>query len=211
VHEQEVQRHVEQVRDDGDDERRPQVEDPAQRAGRGEHQQHGGHRGCGDEEVGRRVALHLRGAAEHPGQGTARGGEQTAEHHAEPDREPQSPGGTVERGPFAAGAVQSRDRRGAAVGQEHAQSDDREQDARRDGQTAQLGHAEPADDRGVGEQHQGLADEGEEGRDGDRDDLAVGRAPGEQVSVPGCGFHRNFTTAVAVSIRPGGGRRMTST
>jgi hypothetical protein len=72
--------------------------------------------------------------------------------------------------------VVSRHARGAAVGEEDAQPDHRAQHDRGRCQATQLGGAEVTDDRRVGEQHQRLGDEGEEGRDGDRQDLSIGVA-----------------------------------
>jgi hypothetical protein len=80
--------------------------------------------------------------------------------------------------------VAPRDSSGAAVGEEHAESDDRRQDHRRRGQAAELGGAEVADDRRVGEQHQGLADEGDEGRRGDRQDASIEVVEASHADLP---------------------------
>ena len=70
----------------------------------------------------------------------------------------------------------ARDAGGGAVGEEDAQADDGLEDDRGDAEAGELGRAEVADDRGVGEQEERLGDEREEGRDGEAQDLAV--APG---------------------------------
>ena len=70
------------------------------------------------------------------------------------------------------------DGRGGAVGEEHAQPHRRLQNRAGDAQARQLGGAEVADERGVGEQEQGLGDQGEERGDGEAEDLTVGASVG---------------------------------
>jgi hypothetical protein len=65
--------------------------------------------------------------------------------------------------------------RGAAVGEEDAQPDDRVEDRRSDGQAGQRRRAEVTDDRGVGQHHQGLTDQREKCWDRDPKDLPISR------------------------------------
>ena len=89
---------------------------------------------------------------------------------------------------------------GGAVGEEDAEPDRGLQDDRGDPEPGQLGGAQPADDGGVGEQEQGLGDEGEEGRDREPEDLAVvGAADGGHPS-PGKG--QRWLTRYATSLSP---------
>jgi hypothetical protein len=77
----------------------------------------------------------------------------------------------------------ARDARRGAVGEEDAQADDGLEDDCRDAETRELGGAEVPDDGGVREQEERLGDQGEEGRDGEPQDLAVG--------LPVLGRHRH--------------------
>ena len=72
-----------------------------------------------------------------------------------------------------AGADLAGDRGGGAVGEEDAQADQGAEHRRGDAERRQLRGAEVADDRGVREQEQRLGDQGEEGRDGQPQDLPV--------------------------------------
>ena len=100
---------------------------------------------------------------------------------ADDHREPQAVDALGERTAEVAGAEVARHAGGGAVGEEDAQADRGLQDDRRDAEAGELGGAEVADDRGVGEQEDRLGDERQEGRDGESQDLAV---DGLHVSQP---------------------------
>ena len=119
------------------------------------------------------MAGHLGSGAERrderPGRPDAGDGRDGADGHRQP--EPVDPLG--EGGPQVAGAEVPGDARRGAVGEEDAQADDRLEDDGRDAETGELGGAEVAHDRGVGEQEERLGHEGEERRHGQSQDLAV--------------------------------------
>jgi hypothetical protein len=77
------------------------------------------------------------------------------------------------------GAVQPRDLRRGAVGEEVEDRERGGQDGRGDGERGQLGRAEMADDRGVDEHVEGLGRERAERRDREQPDLAVVRGAAE--------------------------------
>ena len=92
-----------------------------------------------------------------------------AEDDGEPDAVETGSDGSGE----VAGAEPAGDQSGRAVGEE-------DEDAGRGGQgraggaeTGKLGRAEVADDGGVGQEEEGFGDEGEEGRDGQPQDLGA--------------------------------------
>ena len=83
----------------------------------------------------------------------------------------------LDRGALVAGAEVAGDDARRAVGEEDEDAGGRDERGARDPEAGELGRAEMADDRGVGEQEERLGDEGEEGRDRETDDLAA-VAPG---------------------------------
>ncbi len=111
----------------------------------------------------------VEGAHEDRGQRDPGDGRDDTDDH----REPQAVDALGERAAQVAGAEVAGHAGGGAVGEEDAQADRGLQDDRRDAEAGELGRAEVADDRGVGEQEDRLGDEGEEGRDREAQDLAV--------------------------------------
>ncbi len=81
------------------------------------------------------------------------------------------------------GADPAGDRRGGAVGEEDADTDQRLQDRSGDSESRELRRTEMPDDRRIGQQHQRLGHQGEEGRNGQSQDLPV-LVP-EETSQPG--------------------------
>ena len=120
-------------------------------------------------------ALDRRPGPERPDQ---RSGEHHAEHRhddADEHRQPDAVDALGERALLVAGADAPGDAGGGAVGQEDAQPDRGLQHHRRDALAGQLGGAEVADDRGVGEQEQRLGHERQERRHREPQDLPVVR------------------------------------
>ena len=111
--------------------------------------------------------------ADQPGSGGDSGdGGDRADEHGEPD----PVDALAQRAPQVAGANVAGHGRGGAVGEEHAEPDRRLQHGTGDAEAGQLRGAEVADEGGVGEQEERLGDQGEERRDGQPEDLAVGSA-----------------------------------
>ena len=81
-----------------------------------------------------------------------------------------------ERRASVAGPEQARDTRGGPVGEEDAQPDEGLEDGCGDAEAGQLGGAEVAHDRRVGEQEHRLGDEREERGQRQSPDLAIQRS-----------------------------------
>ena len=79
----------------------------------------------------------------------------------------------LDRGALVAGAEVPGDDARRAVGEEDEDAGARDEGGARDAEPGELGRAEVADDRGVGEQEERLGDEREEGRDREPEDLAA--------------------------------------
>ena len=89
-----------------------------------------------------------------------------------------------ERATGVPGADLAGHRGGGAVGQEDAQADQRAEHRRGDAEGGQLRRAEVTDDGGVGEQEERLGDQGEEGGDGQSQDLPVVGSRAEAAGRP---------------------------
>ena len=98
------------------------------------------------------------------------------------DGQPEAVDALGEGAAQVAGAEVPGDARGGAVGEEDAQPDRGLQHHGGDAEAGELGGAEMADDRGVGEQEERLGDQGQERRDGQPQDLAVvlGSSPSDR-------------------------------
>ena len=106
-----------------------------------------------------------------------RGSAATAATHSQQDaeqqREPQAVDALGERRAQVARAQLPRHRGGRAVGEEDADRHGRGQQRAGDAEPGELGSAEVADDRRVGQQEQRLGDQGGEGGPGEPQDLPV--------------------------------------
>ena len=162
------------VAGDGDEQRRTRVLQAAEHAGRGEHDQQRGGAEEGDARGrSRRARRRADPASKTPTRTGVSDDPADGRDGADDHRQPDAVDALGERAAQVAGAEVARDAGGGAVGEEDAQADDGLQDDRRDAEAGELGGAEVTDDRGVGEQEERLGDEGEEGRDGQAQDLAV--------------------------------------
>ncbi len=170
---------------DGDHERGGGVLGAAQEAGAGQREQQERHAGQADAQVDEGVGPHLAGGAQQVDQRAGGDEAHGHEHHADGEGQPQGLDGLRGGPPLVAGADPAADRRGRAVGQEHEDGVEREQDARRHRQPGQLGGAEVPDDRRVGEDVDGLGDQRPERRDRQPGDLAVVRAAPAAPAWPG--------------------------
>ena len=120
------------------------------------------------------------GVAERLGRGTEetadRTGEDRDEHRgdgAQADGEPCAVDAGGDRAVAVAGPELARHDRRRAVGEEDEDVGGGEQHRARDTQAGELRGAEVTDDRGVGEEEERLGDEGQEGREGQPQDLTV--------------------------------------
>ena len=167
VHEQHVERGVDDGGGDRDPQRGDGVLQPAQHAGRGEHEQHPGQAraahqrryatACGRAAVGRPEQVEQRGTADQPAE--RQGG-------PEGDGQPEPVHAAAERRAPVAGSRGPRHRGGGAVRQEDAQPDRGEQDRGGGADAGEGVGAQPADDDLVDEQEQRLGDQRPERRHG---------------------------------------------
>ena len=130
----------------------------------------------------------------HPLNGLRRGGSVTARHgvhrrngddledgrqeQAQNERKPGGLHAHVERLVVVPGAVQPRRPGGGAVLEEGAEPEHLREEQPRQREPGQRDGAQVADDRRVAQDVQRLGDQGTEGGDGERQDLAIGRHPG---------------------------------
>ena len=199
VDRQHVETDVGQVADDRDQQRGPGVLQAAQDAGPGQHHQQWHDSEEGPPQVRRGLPRDRGVRAEEPDQ--PGGQQQSCDRGDRPDqdREPDPVETLGERPGPVAGTDAAGHRRGGAVGEEDAQAHCSLQHGRGDSQPGELGGAKVADDRGVRQQEHRLGHQGEEGRYGEPQDLAVvGPGPG--------GRHRDsvaaVTPAAGASLRP---------
>ena len=189
VDEDDVEHDVGEVARDRHHERRPGVLEPAQHAGGGEHQQHrhGPHQR--DVQVGDGQVLDPRTGAEQPHHGAGQRQRHRGDQGSDQGGEPEAVDALRERTAAVPRTDLAGHRRGGAVGQEDAQAHQGAQHRGGDAERRELRRAEVTDDGGVGEQEERLRDQGQEGRDGEPEDLAVvgavrwlgrslGRSPG---------------------------------
>ena len=173
VDEQHLEHHVDRMGGDQDVQRRAQVGDPAQEAlaGRREHEERRAERG--DPQVARRLLEDLAlPAHQHRDRAGERDrGEQ--QHDADDEAEPQRLRAEPRRLLLLPGAVQARDARRGAVGEEVEDRERGGQRGRRDRERRELERAEMADDRGVDEQVERLGGQRAERGHGEPEDLAV--------------------------------------
>jgi hypothetical protein len=173
VHEPQVEHDVEAESADGRDQRGLGVLEATQDAGRRQDDEHGRDAEGGDAEVDHCLLEGALGGAEDPAErfGGCRHG--CGGDRAQGDGEPgavDAPGdgtGTIARAELAG------DDGGGAVGEEDEDVGGGQQDGAGDAETGQRLDAEAPDDGGVGEEEQRLGDQGEEGRDGQAQHLAV--------------------------------------
>ena len=173
VDEDEVERDVRAEADDRGDERCGRVLQAAEDAGDSEDGEHGRDAQRGDAQVGRRLLEHGRGGAEDRADRTGPDGDDGSRAGAEPEGEPQPVDAGAHRRALVAGAEVTGDDARRAVGEEDEDAGAGDEGGARDSQPGELGRAEVADDRGVGEQEERLGDERQEGRDRKADDLAA--------------------------------------
>ena len=156
--------------------RRSGVLEPAEHAGRGEHDQHRGDAGGRDpeERLGERRDRRRGTEGVHDlwREQRGRAGRDDADQHGEP--EPVDALG--ERGAQVAGTELAGDRCRGPVREEDAEVDDGREGGAGDAERGQRRRAEVTDDRGVGEQEQRLGDQCAERGEGEAQDLAVVRA-----------------------------------
>ena len=143
-----------------------------------------------------RGALASQHQRERPGQDGERQRQRQPEQQGEPERL-HADVGRARLVPRAAGARQAG---GGAVGQEAAQRGDEEQDGRRQGEPGERVRPQAADDGGVGDEVERLRGQGAEGRERERGDPAVERAP-EEVGPVQATSERPVAPATSISSR----------
>ncbi len=182
-HEGRVQRDVQYVGQDRDDERSPGVLQPAQHSGAGQDGQHGGRREQADPQVGDR-------ASRDGGRGAERVGDRIRERQpdgqdrdADRSGEPEAVDALPDRCLPVARPELPGDGSGRAVGEEDRDVDQGGQRLGGDAEAAEWCGAEPANDGRVREQEQRLGDERDERGDRQPQDLGVRSAdPGRTIS-----------------------------
>jgi hypothetical protein len=174
------------VRGDEDHERRRQVADPAQvaLARAREHERRRAERR--DPQVRRRPVGDLSLTAHQHDERMRKRRDREQQHRADDQREPLRLRAEVRRVVLPPPAVQPRNLRGRAVGEEVEDRERRRHHGRGDRQRRELRRAEVPDDRGVGEHVERLGRERAERGHGEPQDLAVvSRGP-----EPGSTDHR---------------------
>jgi len=176
VDQQEVEGDVRHVAGDRDRERGAGVLQAAQDPGPGEHDEEGSDAEEGPAQVRRGVVGHRWVGAEQADQPSRRDQADRRRDHADEDRQPDPVDALGEGTADVSCPDPAGHRRGGAVGQEDAQANRGLHDRPGDAEAGELGRPEVTDDRGVGEQEEGLRDEGQEGRYGEPQDLPVGHS-----------------------------------
>ena len=173
VDEHQVQRHVDDRREPGREQRGAGVLQSSQRSRRREDDEHGREAEQADAQVGhgvRKGALGGPQQVDEPGsEGDAQGGQR--EPDAQPEPDPVDTLGV--RASQVTGSRETGHRRGGAVGEEDAEEDGVEQYRRRDAEPGELLGAQVSDDRAVGEQEERFGEERAERRQGEAQDLPV--------------------------------------
>jgi hypothetical protein len=173
VDEDEVEGDVRAEADHRRDQRRRRVLQAPKHSGDGEDGEHGRDAQRGDAQVGRRLLEHGGGGAEDRADRAGPDGDDGSRAGAEPEGQPQPVDAGAHRGALVPGPEVAGDDARRAVGEEDEDAGGRDEGGARHPEAGELGRAEVADDRGVGEQEERLCDECQEGRDGETDDLAA--------------------------------------
>ena len=161
------------VRDEGDDEGRPQVGHAAQHAVGDERHEHEGQPDGADPQVGRRCLQHVAGAAEEAGRRLGEGSDENGQRRPEQQRQPQCLHANASGRCWASRAAVMGQALCRAVREEVAPGHDEQEDRCRDGQTGQRRRTQPTHDGRVDQHVERLDGERAERWHGQRHDATV--------------------------------------
>ena len=173
VDEHEVERDVDAESGDRHDQRRAGVLQPTQQPRCREDEKHGGEPGHRDRQVEGCLGGDLRVGAERCDEERCDQSPDGGQDDPEPECEPESIDSDGDGTRFIAGTEAAGDGRGRGVGQKHHETDDRLQHGTGQPEPGERSHTEVADHRRIGQQEQGLSDQGAEGRNRESQDVAV--------------------------------------
>ena len=192
-HQDGVQDHVDHVGGHGHGQRGAGVLQPAEHAGPGQYQQHGGRTEQADPQVDDALAGYLGRAAERvhdlPGQRPADG----QDGHADERSQPQPVDALADRGLPVPGAELPGHRGGGPIGQEDRDADQRGERLAGHGQPAERNGAQSPDDGRIRQQEQRFGHQCAERRHGQPENLPVVRVPpggSPQARSPGLAGNR---------------------
>ena len=183
VDEEDLQHRVRELGGGDDDERRPQVPDPAQMPLPGEGDEREREPQGGDAQVALRERAGLAAPADEMDHRAREGDAEDRDRQADRQREPERLRRELPGALLLPGAVQPRDLGGRPVGEEDAQPGERREHRRGERQRGELRRAEVPDDGGVDEEIQRLGRQRPEGGGREAQDLPVQRAAAHAAKI----------------------------